>query len=78
MARVPQDDGSERLVSQAEIESGLREGGAEILSSRQLGLVPDFVPPAMLGAAARLEAAAERTPLVRRLCAHNVVLARRG
>ncbi len=78
MARVPQDDGSERLVSEAEIEGGLREGGAEILSSRQLGLVPDFVPPAMLGAAVRFEAVAERTPLVRRLCAHNVVLARCG
>jgi SAM-dependent methyltransferase len=77
MARVPQDDGSERLVSQAEIESGLREGGAEILSSRQLGLVPDFVPPAMLGAARALEGVAERAPLARRLCAHNVVLARK-
>jgi SAM-dependent methyltransferase len=77
-ARVPQDDGSERLVSEAEIESGLREGGAEILSSRQLGLVPDFVPASMLGAAAGIEKAAERTPLLRRLCAHNVVLARRS
>lgn len=78
MARVPQDDGSERLVSEAEIEAGLRAGGAKILSSRQLGLVPDFVPPAMLGAAAAVESVAERAPLVRRLCAHNVVLARRS
>jgi SAM-dependent methyltransferase len=77
MARVPQDDGSERLVPEAEIERGLSEGGAEILSSRQLGLVPDFVPPALLGGSAALERAAERTPLLRRLCAHNVVLARK-
>ena len=77
MARVPQDDGSERLVPEAEIERGLRDGGAEILSSRQLGLVPDFAPPAMLGAAAALERLAERAPLARRLCAHNVVLARK-
>jgi SAM-dependent methyltransferase len=78
MARVPQDDGSERLVPESEIERGLRDGGAEILSSRQLGLVPDFVPPALLGGAVAIESAAERTPLVRRLCAHNVVLARRA
>ena len=77
MGRVPQDDGSERLVPEAEIQAGLDVGGAQILSSRQLGLVPDFVPPAMLGAAAALERLAERAPLARRLCAHNVVLARR-
>ena len=45
------------------------------MSSRQLGLVPDFVPPRALGAAAAVERAVERTPLIRRLGAHNVVLA---
>lgn len=75
MARVPQDDGSERLIPEAEVLGGLRSAGARILGSEQLGLVPDFVPPSLLGAAAALERAVERTPGARRLCAHNVVLA---
>ena len=41
----------------------------------QLGLVPDFTPRRLLGAAAALERAAERTPVLRDRCAHNVVLA---
>jgi SAM-dependent methyltransferase len=76
MKRVPQDDGSERLIPEAEVLGGLRDGGAEILSSDQLGLVPEFVPPSLLAAMKRGERLAERTPGLRRLCAHNVVLAR--
>jgi SAM-dependent methyltransferase len=75
MARVPQDTGDERLIPEAELLAGLRAAGAEISASAQLGLVPDFVPPAALDAAAAVERAAEHTPGLRRLCAHNVVLA---
>lgn len=75
MARVPQDTGEERLIGEPELVSGLRAGGAEIVSVTQLGLVPDFTPPALLGAAAALERAFERTPYVRGFAAHNVVLA---
>jgi SAM-dependent methyltransferase len=75
MARVPQDPGEERLVSEEEVVDGLRDGGAEILSSIQLGMVPDFTPHAALRAAAAAERAVERTPLIRRLAAHNVILA---
>jgi SAM-dependent methyltransferase len=75
MARVPQDTGEERLIGEDELIDGLRGAGAEIVRSEQLGLVPDFVPPAALRAAAAVERAVERTPLVRRLGAHNVVLA---
>jgi hypothetical protein len=77
MARVPQDDGTERLIPEAEILRGLADGGAELVRSDQLGLVPDFVPPRLLGLAAGGEKLAEKVPGVRRLCAHNVVLARR-
>ena len=77
MARVPQDDGSERLIPEGEILAGLRGAGGRSISSEQLGLVPDFVPPSMLALAARFERVAERTPGLRRLCAHNVVLATR-
>jgi SAM-dependent methyltransferase len=75
MARVPQDTGEERLIPERELLAGLRAAGAEIALSEQLGMVPDFVPRAALAAAARAERAVERAPGLRRLCAHNVVLA---
>lgn len=76
MARVPQDDGSERLVPEREIVEGLEEAGAEVLLARQLGFVADFTPRSLIRAAAGVERALERTPWMRRACAHNVVLAR--
>jgi ubiquinone/menaquinone biosynthesis C-methylase UbiE len=75
MARVPQDTGNERLIADHEVIAGLEESGAEILLAAQLGLVPDFTPKRALGLAAAAERAAERIPLLRRLCAHNVILA---
>lgn len=75
MAKVPQDTGEERLVGEREVLDGLRGAGAEVLVSTQLGLVPDFVPRRALPVAARVESLVERTPLIRRLGAHNVVLA---
>lgn len=75
MARVPQDTGEERLIPEAELLDGLREAGARVLFCRQLGLVPDFVPPPLLRGAAAGERAAERIPVLGRFCAHNVILA---
>jgi SAM-dependent methyltransferase len=75
MARVPQDTGDERLIADHELIVGLEKSGAEILLSAQLGLVPDFTPERALGLAAAAERTAERIPLLRRLCAHNVILA---
>lgn len=75
MARVPQDTGEERLVSEPEALAGLRAADAKIVSSVQLGLVPDFVPSRVLGLAAAVERGFERTPGLRRLAAHNVILA---
>ncbi len=75
MNRVPQDTGAERLIPEDEIRSGLTLGGATVIDSAQLGLVPDFAPRALLGIAARIERAVEAIPGLRRLCAHNVVLA---
>jgi SAM-dependent methyltransferase len=77
MKRVPQDRGDERLIPLEEILDGLRSGGAETIEAHQLGLVPDFTPPRLLGVAAALERLAERTPGVRGRCAHNVVVARK-
>jgi len=75
MRRVPQDVGDERLVGLEELLSGLEAGGAEPTLVTQLGLVPDFMPRSLMGAAGAAERAAERTPFLRRVCAHNVVLA---
>jgi SAM-dependent methyltransferase len=77
MKRVPQDDGTERLIPEEEIVGGLEAGGATIVGSSQLGLVPDFVPPSLIAVARAGEAVVERLPGLRRLCAHNVVLAAR-
>jgi ubiquinone/menaquinone biosynthesis C-methylase UbiE len=75
MARVPQDSGAERLVPVAELIDGLATAGAEILRAERLGLMPEFVPRRFMKLAARIEHSAEATPGLRRLCAHNVVLA---
>jgi ubiquinone/menaquinone biosynthesis C-methylase UbiE len=77
MKRVPQDQGDERLIPLAELLDGLRAGGADPVEVRELGLVPDFTPKGLLGVAAALERLAERTPVVRERCAHNVVVALR-
>lgn len=75
MARVPQDTGEERLVSEREVMEGLMAGGARILSAQQLGLVPDFTPPRMVRAAAVAERWFERVPRLKSLAAHNVIVA---
>ena len=75
MARVPQDTGEERLIPEEEILAGLRAAGAELVGSQQLGFVPDFTPAKLLGLVARGERIVERTPGLRRVCAHNVILA---
>ena len=75
MRRVPQDTGAERLIPETEVIEGLTLGGAKVVESRALGLVPDFTPPLLLPLVAGLEAVVERVPLLNRLCAHNVVLA---
>lgn len=77
MKRVPQDTGAERLIPEEEIIDGLRAGGAEPVNVRTSGLMPDFVPPSLTGAMARVERFFERTPVLNSLCAHNVILARK-
>ena len=62
MARVPQDTGEERLIGEAEIVTGLRAAGGQILLSTQLGAVPDFTPPRAIGLAAALERASRAPP----------------
>jgi SAM-dependent methyltransferase len=75
MRRLPQDQDEHRLVPLAEIVDGLRAAGAGRVEITRRGWVPDFVPPALLGLCQRLERVLERTPGVRALGAHNVVVA---
>lgn len=75
MARVPQDQGDERLVPARLIVGTLRAAGLEV-SLRRMTFVPDFTPPRALPAVARAEKLLERAPLVRLVAAHNVAVAR--
>ena len=76
MARVPQDQGDERLVPARTIVRALREAGMREISLQRMTFTPDFVPRRMLATVAKLERVLERTPGVRLLAAHNVVIAR--
>ena len=78
MRRVPQDVGSERLASMEELVAGLTDAGATIVRAERLGLMPEFVPRALLPLAALLERGIEATPGLRSYCAHNVIVASKG
>jgi len=78
MKRVPQDTGAERLIPEQEILDGLAAGGATPVTTQTSGLMPDFTPRFLTGAVAALERVIERTPVLNRFCAHNVILARKG
>lgn len=75
MKRVPQDTGAERLIPEDEIRGGLVMGGATVVLAKPLGFVPDFAPKPLLGLVQGAERIVERTPVLNRLCAHNVILA---
>lgn len=77
MRRVPQDDGSERLVPLREITGELRRQPDVEVTWHRSGFVPDFLPPRLLPFGRGLEAVLEALPFVRSFAAHNVVVARR-
>jgi ubiquinone/menaquinone biosynthesis C-methylase UbiE len=77
MRRVPQDVGSERLVPMEEILDDLHAAGATVLRADRRGLMPEFVPPSLLGVAAAVERLVEAIPGIRAFCSHDVVLARK-
>lgn len=77
MKRVPQDTGAERLIPEREILDGLAAGGATPIEVKRSGMMPDFTLKFMTGTVARLERVVERTPVLNRFCAHNVILGRK-
>jgi SAM-dependent methyltransferase len=78
MKRVPQDTGAERLIPEREIRDGMAAGGATPDEVTPLGMMPDFTPKILIGTVARLERIFEKTPGLKRFCAHNVILARKN
>ncbi len=77
MQRVPQDSGDERLVPLGEILTDVRAAGLQQVVTHRLGLVPDFVPAALMPLARAAERVVESVPLLNVLAAHNVVFARK-
>lgn len=76
MAKLPQDQGDEKLVPARLIVDTLRQTAIRDVSLRRMTFTPDFTPAGALPAVSRLERVLERTPLVNTIAAHNVVIAR--
>lgn len=76
MWRLPQDDGSERLIGRRELRRCAAAAGAEVVRIDGLGWIPDFVPAPLLRAAQSIERTIERIPGSGWLAAHNVVVLR--
>ena len=72
MARVPQDDGSERLVSRGEILNDLARHGIGGVEHWRLGFIPDFTPRRALRPAIAIERTLEALPITRTFASHNV------
>ncbi len=72
MRRLPQDDGSERLIGRRELRRAASRAGARVVRETGLGWVPDFVPERLLSVAGSIERAIEMLPGTGLLAAHNV------
>ncbi len=77
MKRVPQDHGDERLVSVWEILDATRQAGLQPIRAARTGLVPDFMPNALMPIWTRVERIVEDNPVLSLFAAHNVVIAQK-
>lgn len=78
MKRLPQDSGRERLVYLKEILGDLSKSRSIVkVKAQKLGFVADFIPESLLPIFKILELCLEKLPLVRRILAHNVVVAQK-
>lgn len=78
MKRLPQDAGVERTIPLSEIIEDLKETGDYEITASRLGFMPDFIPVFLLKPFKILEKIVEATPLLNKLCAHNVIIAKKG
>ena len=77
MKRVPQDHGDERLVSVWELLEATRQAGLNPVSAARTGLVPDFMPGALMPIWRHVESFVEANPVLSLFAAHNVVIAQK-
>ena len=78
MKRLPQDQEPTRLVPLRELLANLATQDVVRIDAKRSGLMPDFAPPGLMWFFQAMERLIERTPGLRWLCAHNVVLAVKG
>jgi SAM-dependent methyltransferase len=77
MKRWPQDHGDERLVPLDEILDGLGAEPTDNVRYWRSGWTPEFIPAVAMPLMRAAEWLLEHTPLIGRLSAHNVVIARK-
>ena len=77
MRKAPQDSGEERLIPAGEFAETLRACGVSRIIMFQSGFMPPFMPRWLVGIASVFEILLEHTPLLSRLAAHNVIIARK-
>ena len=77
MKRVPQDHGDERLVSVWELLDAVRAAGLTPVRAARTGLVPDFMPAALMPVWTRVEELVEGSSVLSLVAAHNVVVAQK-
>lgn len=77
MKRLPQDEGIKRTIPLSEIVEDLKKIGTYEITAKRLGFMPDFIPAFLLKPFKVLEKIVEATPLLNKLCAHNVIVARK-
>jgi SAM-dependent methyltransferase len=77
MKRVPQDSGDERLVPLGELNRDVDAAGLRAYRIARSGLMPDFMPRALMPLARLLERIVEVTPGLNVFAAHNVVVAQK-
>jgi SAM-dependent methyltransferase len=75
MKRWPQDHGDERLVFLEEILDGLADEPVSGIRHWRSGWTPEFVPAFAMPLMRGLEWMLERTPVIKRYSAHNIVYA---
>ena len=77
MKRVPQDHGDERLVSVWELLDAVKAAGLAPVRAARTGLVPDFMPAALMPIWTRVEGFVEGSSVLSLFAAHNVVVAQK-
>ncbi|MGE3267911.1 MAG: methyltransferase domain-containing protein [Chloroflexota bacterium] len=77
MKRVPQDHGDERLVTVWELLEATRQAGLTPVRAARTGLVPDFMPAAVMPVWTQVERLVEGNPVLSLFAAHNVVIAQK-